>query len=636
VGDTRTLQALNATGQPVGALAPGTVLWTHPGDVGGIVPAVPSPTGVADVFAFGNDGTVQAITSDGTTAWTANVGPGASVLADFQGGLVVFGPVYGDPPYSISRLDGLTGQSVFTYTIGQTIDWIWSGVAVHPDGTIFAILGDPYSDDSHPMGQAWVIGVDGSSGAQKFSVPLPDDTAVFSHEPFIMIAGDGYAYVPYVTYSPDTGTQQLKLLRVNSAGASDNIDIKTFTPESENAQLEVGYSSVITNADTGVLLTWGAWNTYSWEPRQPPVPPNTQTYGIAVTTGTGVSVLDAPLVGQVNPALQAQDGSFVGSYGLDMVSFDQSGNVRWIVPNYSPLMATADGGVIATTDYVSATVFDQDGNATGQMANMPTYSWLGNVYEDGPVTRLWLPMADFGLSFGAFAGGSPSPNGAYVKLVQGKVFIPFEIADTKGGKPPQTADFAAKLNARYDPTKMAVNALAFNDGKADAFLDALKVTNSVVAYIGHGWSAVQHPFTTIGLCFAGLQCLAPADLIQVTLPGGTTGIMQPPDGGSTYSLPNGFAPKAEVVILAACGITDSFLNEWHLAAGQVLIFPKYPPGSNNMINLVTAAGDVQFMLDQLSAGIDVTQTLTMVNKGQGYTWQVIPKGANVSFKVPSH
>jgi hypothetical protein len=34
---------------------------------------VPSASGVADVFAFQNDGTVQAITSDGTTAWTADV-----------------------------------------------------------------------------------------------------------------------------------------------------------------------------------------------------------------------------------------------------------------------------------------------------------------------------------------------------------------------------------------------------------------------------------------------------------------------------------------------------------------------------------------------------------------------------------
>jgi len=51
----------------------GTVLWSNFGNGSGvysIVPAVPSPNGVADVFAFQYDGTVQAITSDGTTAWT--------------------------------------------------------------------------------------------------------------------------------------------------------------------------------------------------------------------------------------------------------------------------------------------------------------------------------------------------------------------------------------------------------------------------------------------------------------------------------------------------------------------------------------------------------------------------------------
>ncbi|HEX8817337.1 MAG TPA: hypothetical protein VF753_17720, partial [Terriglobales bacterium] len=41
-------------------LALGTVLWSNPGDGSGvykIVPAVPSSSGVADVFAFQNDGT---------------------------------------------------------------------------------------------------------------------------------------------------------------------------------------------------------------------------------------------------------------------------------------------------------------------------------------------------------------------------------------------------------------------------------------------------------------------------------------------------------------------------------------------------------------------------------------------------
>ena len=194
---------------------------------------------------------------------------------------------------------------------------------------------------------------------------------------------------------------------MSSAGASDNITSRPSRRIGERG-LEVGYSSVITNADTGVLLTWGAWNTYSWEPRQPPVPPNTQTFGIAVTAGTGVSVLDAPLAGQAEPVLQAQDGSFVGSYGFDMISFDQSGNVRWMVPNYSPLMATADGEVIATSDYMLATVFDEDGNATGRIPNMPIYSWKG-AYQTGSVDSV-LPVLDLASTIATSSSAVPGGN----------------------------------------------------------------------------------------------------------------------------------------------------------------------------------------------------------------------------------
>jgi hypothetical protein len=112
VGDKRTIQALNPAGQPVtgltwtssdpevvslssddppliaalaaghvtitagegsadvtvsaGALPVGTVIWSNPGNGSGvtqIVPAVPSPSGVADVFAFQGDGKVLAITA---------------------------------------------------------------------------------------------------------------------------------------------------------------------------------------------------------------------------------------------------------------------------------------------------------------------------------------------------------------------------------------------------------------------------------------------------------------------------------------------------------------------------------------------------------------------------------------------
>ena len=176
VGDTHTIQALNASGQPVtgltwtssdptvvslsttsdpplltalavghvtiaagtgsadvtvsagdpnypGTLPLGTVLWSVPGNVTKIVPAVPSPSGVADVFAIqcdysnsdvpcGGEVSVQAITSDGTTAWAATAELGYlfgedPILADFLGGLVY---IDGDTG-SISRVDGPPGRS---------------------------------------------------------------------------------------------------------------------------------------------------------------------------------------------------------------------------------------------------------------------------------------------------------------------------------------------------------------------------------------------------------------------------------------------------------------------------------------------------------------------------------------------
>src|SRR2546428_678098 len=74
------------------------------------VPAVPSPTGVADVFAQQGDGSVQAITTDGTVAWSTNAGQGSRIIPDFAGGAIVFNG------NSISRLDGITGQSASLYT----------------------------------------------------------------------------------------------------------------------------------------------------------------------------------------------------------------------------------------------------------------------------------------------------------------------------------------------------------------------------------------------------------------------------------------------------------------------------------------------------------------------------------------
>ena len=180
------------------------MLWSVPGDGSGvtsIVPAVPSPTGVADVFALQGDNTVQAITSDGTVAWTASVPPNSSfagyanLVPDFQGGLVVYNSLDG----SITKLDGITGQPYPSCLNARP------PMAVHTDGTIFAIQG------ANTVGVS-VIGIDPVTGTQKFSVPLTvqpynnlsEDLPCSIGTVFgpvgvsgFIVAGDGNAYLGY-------------------------------------------------------------------------------------------------------------------------------------------------------------------------------------------------------------------------------------------------------------------------------------------------------------------------------------------------------------------------------------------------------------------------------------------------------
>ena len=162
--------------------------------------------------------------------------------------------------------------------------------------------------------------------------------------------------------------------------------------------LPVG-GAMITNADTGVMLMVAADQLY-----------------LATTTGTSVSVVPAPALNGVTPVLQAQDGSYYGTSNGDqgpiMVAFDASGNIRWSVPNETPMIATADGGVIANAGYYNAptTFYDQNGNATGQVANLPTQSWRGNMYRVGSIDRLASSPILMALSLWAQTGGNPSRN----------------------------------------------------------------------------------------------------------------------------------------------------------------------------------------------------------------------------------
>jgi hypothetical protein len=307
-----------------------------------------------------------------------------------------------------------------------------------------------------------------------------------------IVAGDGYSYWPWTDFlltvtDIDPGgqlfgywTEHIMLFRVDSNGNYDSIDVQDWT--SSTNPYDFGGStdvSIITNADQGVLINW-----YT---------PQTGVSGMAVTTGASVSMVAAPTVsGQATNIfnmLQAQDGSFVGTVGVgdpnnpqnDMVAFDASGNVRWVVPNDQPQIATADGGVIGQ----SGTTYDQYGNATG-VINVGTQSWLGYAYQIGSVDEWLANVVKVAKSWWPFGGGNASGNQTAV------LHPPYAQLDSCNDRtlhPPPACPGPkdAIFNSWYwlkqevsDPTRSAsLNTYVFNDSTGVTL-------KKFIAYLGLG------------------------------------------------------------------------------------------------------------------------------------------------------
>ena len=101
-----------------------------------------------------------------------------------------------------------------------------------------------------------------------------------------------------------------------------------------------------------------------------------------------------------------------------MVKFDTSGNILgYAGTGYSPQIATADGGIIASTPSGTAITFDANLNVTGQMASLPTQSWTGGesgiAYQDGSIDQtVFTPAIIYATpAFASFAGTNQPGNG---------------------------------------------------------------------------------------------------------------------------------------------------------------------------------------------------------------------------------
>ncbi|HLG99614.1 MAG TPA: hypothetical protein VKX49_25120, partial [Bryobacteraceae bacterium] len=491
VGDTHTIQALNSSNQPVTgltwassdptivslstddppmltavaaghvtitagsasadvtvssvSLAPGTVLWSNPingGSAAWILPAVPSPTGVADVFALSGS-TVYAITSDGATAWTADLSDfdnsGLELYPDFQGGLVVA------DTHKILKVDGATGLRYPAYTAPDNC--IIRRAGIHPDGTIFVPLDECWL----PSPYTAVIGIDPTTGTPKFQVPVPYNNdcgnpkycaSGWSYD--LKIAGDGLAYIPYLSFwdtdhtTPEPYYEEVRLglVRISSSGTSDDFTLgewyypKYYVSNCGPSYLPYwcyvggppeGNPAMITNADTGVLVAWYEKTGAGWVLRA------------ANVTGSGVSIATGSQLGFSSPGvlyldLQAQDGSFIGRVGGYTFSMDAGGNLRWLLPNMQPYTATADGGFIGQQDSASPVLkFDQNGNATGQSTALGDPGWLGNTLgysysaSSGGVSEVSSSPTAYATTFAAVQGGNASHQGTAIQQVVTKM-----------------------------------------------------------------------------------------------------------------------------------------------------------------------------------------------------------------------
>jgi hypothetical protein len=193
-----------------------------------------------------------------------------------------------------------------------------------------------------------------------------------------------------------------RIMRVGTDGSSLEIKVGDWTQDSYTIDTYSGASTgsipgypdynlllgnLITNADQGVLYSWGGCNTNSCTSQFQLTSINEGGTATTVGTSMGINLNGVEPANPILPILQRQDGTYVGELVApyhSMVAFDQYGNEKWSVPGDSPQIATADNGVVGT----SGTTYDSNGNATGPSGNANP-----NTASIIPVARTSAPHA---------------------------------------------------------------------------------------------------------------------------------------------------------------------------------------------------------------------------------------------------
>lgn len=222
---------------------------------------------------------------------------------------------------------------------------------------------------------------------------------------------------------------------MDTAGAYDVMQVLDKTEADPLVAMVEIEAHIITNADTGALLTWsgmpfslgaaefgetaGAQRIAAAGAAQEGEDSGLEL-GMAITEGTSVTVVDGPRVpgqvGAVAPQVVTQDGLFVGTVQAGdwenmttvMVAFDATGATYWSVEGEEPGAATQDGGVISK----SGTLYRASGLSAGLTGTLPVYSWK-QAYSRASI-EAFLPVFDpafLATSYAAVPKGNLTGNG---------------------------------------------------------------------------------------------------------------------------------------------------------------------------------------------------------------------------------
>ena len=408
--------------------------------------------------------------------------------------------------HTLGRIDPNTHQLTTLYTFATSINdrlsSNWSDVGAtdvvvpHPSGVVFVQDVPTFATSYDPNSiNATVSVIDPSQAQTLASIPLEistsDDTCEGPGCSFderegyeapstglMIVAGDGNAYLPY-TYTVTTQNwvfnssgietndtvqrdTHFMLLRVATDGSYAKTELGSWsnTSDSDTSACSgvlgtVLNPYVITNGSTGVAV----FSYISTSPCGGTPTGGIQLY-LASQGGSAspVSVAVPASVVDLVPTLQREDGSYIAfDRNSNLYALGLDGSVQWqqLLPtppnsvtdygDYSvtPIYATADGGVIATSTFQCSAnlapppavpspgncapwstsgggtlyTLDQNGNVTSQTPDSgATMAWGGDWYASvGAVIDKTAPsQLDLDWSWGAVANGNPSATGISV------------------------------------------------------------------------------------------------------------------------------------------------------------------------------------------------------------------------------